>query len=90
METVTTRVVPSVAAMALPASVRTIAMSAVHAVRAWPVVSQQKARRNAMLACTSLTQRRMEHQDVEDFLQSFYGTSPTSSSTYAADAVAHG
>ena len=75
--------------MALPAGPRSLAMSAVRAARAWPVASQQKARRNAMLACTSLTQRRMEHRDVEDFLQSFYGTSPTSS-TYVADAVAHG
>lgn len=50
-----------------------LAKSAVRAVRAWPVASQQTARRNAMLACTSLTQRRMERQDVEDFLASFYG-----------------
>jgi hypothetical protein len=42
---------------------------------AWPVESQQVARRNAMLACTSLTQRRMESQDVADFLASFYGRS---------------
>lgn len=61
--------------MALPASPRSLAMSAVRAVRAWPVASQQKARRNAMLACTSLTQRRMERQDVHDFLLSFYGPS---------------
>jgi alkylhydroperoxidase family enzyme len=59
--------------MALNAGPRSLAMSAVHAVRAWPVASQQKARRNAMLACTSLTQRRMERRDVEDFLHSFYG-----------------
>jgi len=42
---------------------------------AWPVASQQTARRNAMVACTSLTQRRMEHQDVADFLSTFYGPS---------------
>jgi len=50
---------------------------------AWPVESQQTARRNAMLACTSLTQRRMERQDVEDFLVSFYGPS------YAAISVSY-
>jgi hypothetical protein len=50
-------------------------MTAVQRVRAWPVASQQTARRNAMLACTSLTQRRMERQEVTDFLASFYGPS---------------
>jgi hypothetical protein len=50
-------------------------MAAVQRVRAWPVESQQIARRNAMLACTSLTQRRMERQDVADFLAAFYGPS---------------
>ena len=54
-------------------------MAAVQRVRAWPVESQQTARRNAMLAGTSLTQRRMEHQDVADFLASFYGPSYASS-----------
>lgn len=86
--TVTTCTLTSVPAMALPASPRSLAMSAVRAVRAWPVASQQKARRNAMLACTSLTQRRMERQDVEDFLHSFYGTTYASSAT--SRAVAHG
>ena len=76
--------------MALPASARLLAMSAVRAARAWPVASQQKARRNAMLACTSLTQRRMERQDVEDFLHSFYGTTYASPSSSASRAVAHG
>ena len=80
MVTVTTPGGPSVLDM--------FVMAAVRALRAWPVASQQKARRNAMLACTSLTQRRMERQDVEDFLHSFYGT--TSSSTTTAQAVAHG
>ena len=47
---------------------------AVQRLRAWPVESQQTARRNAMIACTSLTQRRIERQEVHDFLASFYGT----------------
>ena len=50
---------------------------------AWPVESQQIARRNAMVACSSLTQRRMERQDVADFLLSYYGPSE-------AQAAAHG
>jgi hypothetical protein len=58
--------------MALPAS-------PLRWLRTWPVRSQQTARRNAMIACTSLTQRRMEHQDVEDFLVAFYGPSYASS-----------
>ena len=77
-------------------------MTAVQRVRAWPFESQQTARRNAMLACSSLTQRRMERQDVEDFLVSFYGpsyaslsvSSPSSlrssPSTHITPAVAHG
>jgi hypothetical protein len=36
--------------------------------RAWPVDSQQVARRNAMIACTALAARRAEREDVEDFL----------------------
>jgi hypothetical protein len=75
-------------------------MAAVHRVRTWPVDSQQTARRNAMLACTSLTQRRVERQDVEDFLVSFYGSSYASrpvrsrrshlASSRTAPSVAHG
>lgn len=34
----------------------------------WPVRSQQVARRNAMVACTSLADRRRELEDVEEFL----------------------
>ena len=39
-------------------------------VRAWPVATQQGARRNAMIACTALAARRAEREDVEDFLAS--------------------
>jgi hypothetical protein len=35
---------------------------------AWPVRSQQRARRNALVACTALTERRRELADVEEFL----------------------
>jgi hypothetical protein len=34
----------------------------------WPVESQLAARRNAMVACTSLAQRRAEQLEVERFL----------------------
>ena len=34
----------------------------------WPVASQEVARRNAMLAGTALTQRRVERLEVEEFL----------------------
>lgn len=34
----------------------------------WPVESQQRARRNAMIASTALAQRRAELDDVERFL----------------------
>lgn len=44
--------------------------SLITGLRAWPVDSQQVARRNAMLACTALAQRRAEREDVEDFLDS--------------------
>jgi hypothetical protein len=38
------------------------------AVRQWPVESQRRSRRNAMIASTALAQRRAELDDVEDFL----------------------
>lgn len=34
----------------------------------WAVESQQKSRRNAMLASTVLTQRRAERVETEEFL----------------------
>ncbi|WP_372727974.1 hypothetical protein [Nocardioides sp.] len=34
----------------------------------WPVKSQQRARRNAMRACTALAQTRAEREEVEEFL----------------------
>jgi hypothetical protein len=41
---------------------------AVVTVRQWPVESQQRSRRNAMIASTALAQRRAELDDVEEFL----------------------
>lgn len=40
----------------------------VRAVRRWPVDSQQRSRRNAMIASTALAQRRADLEDVEEFL----------------------
>ena len=42
----------------------------VQMVRDWPVASQQQARRNAMVATTACAQRRIERQDVADYLAS--------------------
>jgi hypothetical protein len=39
----------------------------------WAVESQQRSRRNAMLASTTLTQRRSERVEVEEFLASMRG-----------------
>jgi len=39
----------------------------------WAVESQQRSRRNAMVASTTLTQRRSERIEVEEFLASRRG-----------------
>lgn len=36
--------------------------------RTWAVASQQRSRRNAMIASTALAQLRAEHLEVEEFL----------------------
>ena len=43
-------------------------MNPLHWIDTWSVASQQRARRNAMIASTVLAQRRAEIDDVEDFL----------------------
>lgn len=35
----------------------------------WPVGSQQRARRNALVATTALTRQRIERDEVERFLE---------------------
>ncbi len=45
--------------------------------RAWPVESQQRARRNAMLAATDCAQRRAERQEVADYLDHGDATRPS-------------
>jgi len=44
-----------------------------HVVVRWPVESQQRARRNALIASTALAQRRAELDEVEEFLASLGG-----------------
>jgi hypothetical protein len=43
-------------------------MHVIALVSQWPVRSQQVARRNALVACTALADRRREVEDVEEFL----------------------
>ncbi len=43
-------------------------MNPLHWIDTWGVASQQRARRNAMIASTALARRRAEFDDVEDFL----------------------
>jgi hypothetical protein len=43
-------------------------MNPLHWIESWSVGSQQRARRNAMIASTALAQRRAEIDDVEAFL----------------------
>ncbi len=39
-------------------------------VREWPVTAQQHARRNAMIAATACAARRVEREEVADYLRS--------------------
>jgi hypothetical protein len=55
-------------------------------VQRWPVESQLRARRNAMIASTALAQRRAELDDVEEFLAAL-GRVPVSE---VAAQAAHG
>jgi hypothetical protein len=45
----------------------------VGAVTSWPVESQQRARRNALIASTALAQRRAELDEIDEFLASLGG-----------------
>lgn len=45
-------------------------------VRTWPVESQQGARRNAMVASTSLAARRAERQDVDAYFAALAAPAP--------------
>jgi len=68
--------------MLLPPPIR----PAVGAVRRWPVESQHRSRRNAMVAATALAQRRAQVDDVDEFFATL-GKAP---SPEDADLAAHG
>ena len=57
----------------------------VTAVTRWPAESQQRARRNAMIASTALAQRRAELDDVERFLSSRHVNPAPEAAAEAAD-----
>jgi hypothetical protein len=59
----------------------------VGAVRSWPVESQQRARRNALVASTALAQRRAELDEVEEFLAALGGGSAAEEAARAARAA---
>jgi hypothetical protein len=42
--------------------------TAVRELARWPVTTQFGARRNALLGCTEVAQRRREHDDIESLL----------------------
>jgi hypothetical protein len=58
----------SITAVAQAARAVRVVPKAARRALSWPVASQEVARRNAMLAGTALTQRRVERLEVEEFL----------------------
>lgn len=60
------------------------------AVHRWAVESQQRARRNAMLAATECAQRRAERDDVDEFFTALYAASAAATDTRADARAAHG
>ncbi len=60
----------------------------VSVVTSWPVESQQRARRNALIASTALAQRRAELDEVDEFLASL-GRNPAMEDA-APPRAAHG
>ncbi len=51
----------------------TKAKQILRAMSQWPVDSQSQARRNALVAATALTQRRLESLEAETFLRECQG-----------------
>ena len=47
--------------------------------RDWPVSAQQQARRNAMVAATACAQRRIEREEVADYLRTRTQTTASAS-----------
>jgi hypothetical protein len=50
----------------------------VRAIARWPITTQVGARRNALVASTALTARRLEREDVERFLRTLNQAEPQS------------
>ena len=57
--------------------------------RDWPVAAQQHARRNAMVAATACAQRRIEREEVADFLRRDDERRTTSPDAPTVDRAAH-
>jgi hypothetical protein len=53
-----------------PSAITSVLPSALASIYDWSVGSQQVSRRNAMVACTALAQRRAEREEVQEFLAS--------------------
>jgi hypothetical protein len=64
-------------------------MNPLHWIDTWSVASQQRARRNAMIASTALAQRRAETDAVEDFLADLQTAAPAGGHA-ARRVAAHG
>jgi hypothetical protein len=56
------------------------------AARTWAVESQQLSRRNAMLAAIECSQRRVEREDVDDYLAARTAPAQRSADTAGRDA----
>ncbi len=86
----------SVMAMLGKHSFTTPLSGALTRLRAWPASAQQRARRNAMVAATACAQRRIEREEVADFLATHAratGTASPSATTptpATPEARAHG
>ena len=64
-------------------------MNPLHWIDTWSVASQQRARRNAMIASTALAQRRAEMNEVDDFLAGLQAAALTGGHA-ARQVAAHG
>ena len=62
-----------------------VARTLVNRVRRWPVESQLRSRRNAMIASTALAQRRAELDEIEELLATLGRTSVTEEAAHAAN-----
>ena len=50
----------------------------------WPRSSQHQARRNALVACTALAERRRERMEVEEFLASYLAAEERDGAAHSA------